>query len=92
MKAVPGHRDYRHPPPRKSMHARIVRDLGMRIVSGEFEPGDRLPAERQLAEQFHVSRNTLREALRLGLIGLILLACLLWRSEGLVPEKLRKIP
>lgn len=31
-------------------------------------------------------------ALRLGLIGLILLACLLWRSEGLVPEKLRKIP
>lgn len=31
-------------------------------------------------------------ALRLGLIGLILLACLLWRSEGLVREKLRKIP
>lgn len=31
-------------------------------------------------------------ALRLGLIGAILLACLLWRSEGLVPEKLRKIP
>lgn len=31
-------------------------------------------------------------ALRLGLIGLILLACLLWRSEGLVSEKLRKIP
>lgn len=31
-------------------------------------------------------------ALRLGLIGLILLGCLLWRSEGLVAEKLRKIP
>lgn len=31
-------------------------------------------------------------ALRLGLIGFILLACLLWRSEGLIPEKLRKIP
>jgi branched-chain amino acid transport system permease protein len=31
-------------------------------------------------------------ALRLGLIGLILLGCLLWRSEGLVSEKLRKIP
>lgn len=31
-------------------------------------------------------------ALRLGLIGAILLLCLLWRSEGLVPEKLRKIP
>ena len=30
-------------------------------------------------------------ALRLGMIGAILLACLLWRSEGLVPEKLRRI-
>ena len=39
------HRDYRQPPARKSMHARIVRNLGMRIVGGEFAPGDRLPAE-----------------------------------------------
>lgn len=31
-------------------------------------------------------------ALRLGLVGFLLLACLLWRSQGLVPEKLRKIP
>lgn len=31
-------------------------------------------------------------ALRVGLIGAILLACLLWRSEGLLPEKLRKLP
>lgn len=30
-------------------------------------------------------------ALRLGVIGLILLVCLMWRSEGLVPEKLRKM-
>lgn len=30
-------------------------------------------------------------ALRLGLIGFILLACLLWRSEGLFPEKIRKV-
>lgn len=30
-------------------------------------------------------------ALRLGLIGLILLACLLWRSEGLVRERLRRM-
>ena len=27
------------------MHARIVHDLGMRIVAGEFKPGDRLPVE-----------------------------------------------
>ncbi|OZI29138.1 branched-chain amino acid ABC transporter permease [Bordetella genomosp. 1] len=30
-------------------------------------------------------------ALRLGLIGFILLACLMWRSEGLLPEKVRKM-
>ena len=30
------------------MHARIVRDLGMRIVAGEFKPGYRLPAEATL--------------------------------------------
>ena len=59
-----GHRDYRHPPERKSMHARIVRDLGMRIVAGEFKPGDRLPFEAALLEEYDVSRPVLREATR----------------------------
>lgn len=30
-------------------------------------------------------------AVRLGLIGCLLLACLLWRKDGLVPETLRKL-
>lgn len=30
-------------------------------------------------------------AVRLGLIGLLLLACLLWRKDGLLPERLRRI-
>lgn len=59
-----GHRDYRQPPERKSMHARIVRDLGMRIVAGEFSPGDRLPAEATLLADYEVSRPVLREATR----------------------------
>jgi len=59
-----GHRDYRQPPERKSMHARIVRDLGMRIVAGEFKPGDRLPAEASLLAEYDVSRPVLREAVR----------------------------
>ena len=46
------------------MHARIVRDLGMRIVSGEFEPGDRLPGEASLMADYDVSRPVLREATR----------------------------
>jgi DNA-binding FadR family transcriptional regulator len=64
MNVVQGHRDYRHPPERKSMHARIVRDLGMRIVAGEFKPGDRLPAEAALLADYEVSRPVLREATR----------------------------
>ena len=64
LSAGHGHRDYRHPPERKSMHARIVRDLGMRIVAGEFKPGDRLPAEAALLAEYDVSRPVLREATR----------------------------
>ena len=64
MNAAHGHRDYRQPPERKSMHARIVRDLGMRIVAGEFKPGDRLPAEAALLAEYAISRPVLREATR----------------------------
>ncbi|MBI3367402.1 MAG: FadR family transcriptional regulator [Burkholderiales bacterium] len=59
-----GHRDYRQPPERKSMHARIVRGLGLRIVAGEFAPGERLPGEATLLAEFDVSRPVLREAVR----------------------------
>jgi GntR family transcriptional repressor for pyruvate dehydrogenase complex len=38
-----------------------IRDL---LADGSLKPGDKLPAERQLAEQFGVGRSALREALR----------------------------
>lgn len=42
------------------------------IATGQLKPGDRLPAERDLAEQLEVSRNSIREALHtLELTGLI---------------------
>ncbi len=46
------------------MHARIVRDLGLRIVAAGLKPGDRLPAEAVLLAEYDVSRPVLREAIR----------------------------
>jgi GntR family transcriptional repressor for pyruvate dehydrogenase complex len=42
----------------------IVSQIERAIFSGELSPGDRLQAERELAEQFGVSRITVRDALR----------------------------
>lgn len=52
----------------------IISQIREHVLSGELQPGDRLPAERQLAEMFGVSRNTVREALRmLEISGLVTL-------------------
>ncbi len=56
--------DYRQPRPRKSQHALIVHELGKRIVSGYFQPEERLPAETQLCHDYEVSRTVLRESMR----------------------------
>ena len=41
--------------------ANKIKDL---ISKGHLKPGDRLPPETEIARQFHVGRNTIREALR----------------------------
>ena len=66
MAVEPSHRgsSYRSPPERKSMHPQIVRDLGLRIVGGEFPPESRLPGEAVLLASYQVSRSVLREAIR----------------------------
>jgi DNA-binding FadR family transcriptional regulator len=43
----------------------VVRQIRERVYSGELRPGDRLPPERAMSEQFGVSRNMVREALRM---------------------------
>ncbi|HEY0572970.1 MAG TPA: FCD domain-containing protein [Pseudonocardia sp.] len=59
--------------PRRAFDEIVAQVRGM-VRSGELQPGDRLPAERVLAEQFGVSRNSVREALRMmeisGLVAL----------------------
>jgi GntR family transcriptional regulator, transcriptional repressor for pyruvate dehydrogenase complex len=50
----------------------VVEQLREAIYAGRIRPGQRLPSERQLCEEFGVGRPTLREALRaLDAIGLI---------------------
>jgi GntR family transcriptional regulator, transcriptional repressor for pyruvate dehydrogenase complex len=50
----------------------IVSQLKAAILSGRFKPGERLPTERELTEQFQVSRVVVREAVReLEIKGLV---------------------
>lgn len=52
----------------------MEQQLRQAIVTGVYRPGDRLPSERELSEQFKISRATVREALRhLQSNGLILI-------------------
>ncbi|MEO8298905.1 MAG: GntR family transcriptional regulator [Burkholderiales bacterium] len=42
----------------------ICAQVRLRLTSGQLKPGDKLPAERELALQFGASRTAVREALR----------------------------
>lgn len=52
----------------------IIDQVRQRLLSGELKPGEKLPSEREFAIQLGVSRNTVREALRmLEIAGLVTL-------------------
>jgi DNA-binding GntR family transcriptional regulator len=44
-------------------YSRLVSDLRARILSGELEPGDRLPSTRSLSARWGISRATVGKAL-----------------------------
>jgi len=51
---------------------KIISQIRMAILAGKLKPGDTLPPEKELVEQFGVSKQTLRESLRaLEHMGLI---------------------
>ena len=50
--------------PRSGGSAAIETQLRKAILEGSYDYGERLPAERDLAEHFGASRSTVREALR----------------------------
>src|SRR3954471_4230899 len=47
----------------EALHRQLRDELAARIDAREFEPGDRLPAERQLAAEHGVARSVVRQAL-----------------------------
>lgn len=49
---------------RRNKYEEVAADLVARLRQGEFQPGDRLPAERTLATEYGVSRSVIREAVR----------------------------
>jgi GntR family transcriptional regulator of arabinose operon len=46
------------------LHARVRDALSVQITDGTLKPGDMLPSERSLQDRLHVSRATVRQALR----------------------------
>ena len=46
------------------LYEQIVQQIEQRIVAGELKVGDQLPSERELADQFAVSRTAVREAIK----------------------------
>ncbi len=58
--------------PGPAAYAQIEEEIAERIRAGVLRPGDRIPPERELAEQMQVSRMTVRQALgRLADSGLL---------------------
>jgi GntR family galactonate operon transcriptional repressor len=49
---------------RRSLHNDVVEEIGRKIVGGEFREGGNLPTELELAAELGVSRNVLREAIK----------------------------
>ena len=50
--------------PRERLYQEIVDQIQAQVQNGALVPGDRLPPERELAEQFGVSRTAVREAIK----------------------------
>lgn len=48
----------------KTLASRVTVEVEKMILDSHLQPGDRLPAERELAAQFCVSRTVVREAVR----------------------------
>lgn len=56
----------------KRLYEEIVEQIKQLVTDGRLKPGDKLLAERDMADQFQVSRASVREAIRtLEMLGII---------------------
>jgi GntR family transcriptional regulator, transcriptional repressor for pyruvate dehydrogenase complex len=56
------------PVSRRTVAEQIRADLSARVTSGELRPGERVPSERMLCDQYEVARTSVREAIQ-GLVS-----------------------
>src|SRR6202051_4253480 len=50
-------------PPVQKLYQQIARQIAAAIAGGRYASGDKLPSERELADEFGVSRPTIRDAM-----------------------------
>src|SRR4030042_596444 len=56
----------------KTVSKEVTDKLLRRIINGDYSPGQKLPTERELAEEFGINRIMVREALkRIEMLGLL---------------------
>lgn len=76
---------------RTTVYSRVAETLRDRILSGHWQPGQQLPTERQLCEDFEASRITIRRALQILEQEMLVI-----RRQGsgtyVSPTPVRKIP
>lgn len=49
---------------KETLSDRIVKQIEKAIMDNEFEPGDKIPSEKEMCEIFNVSRTAVREAIQ----------------------------
>lgn len=47
----------------RPVYLQIIDEIELRIVSGQYKPGERIPSVRDLAEEARVNPNTMQKAL-----------------------------
>ncbi|MFB4166705.1 FadR/GntR family transcriptional regulator [Virgibacillus sp. JSM 102003] len=58
--------------PKQKVYQDVLQEIRKYIDSNDLEPGDKLPSERELADNLQAGRSSVREALRaMELLGLI---------------------